>query len=57
MSSEKDLFDAIENFDKQINWDELKKDVDKEDKKTDWKKLQKDVDDYDKKVHKTGSDS
>ena len=41
MSSEKDLFDAIENFDKQ----------------TDWKKLQKDVDDYDKKGHKTGSDS
>lgn len=57
MSSEKDLFDAIENFDKQINWDELKKDVDKEDKKTDWKKLQKDVDDYDKKGHKTGSNS
>ena len=53
MSSEKDLFDAIENFDKQINWDELKKD----NKKTDWKKLQKDVDDYDKKGHKTGSDS
>lgn len=25
MSSEKDLFDAIENFDKQINWDEQKR--------------------------------
>lgn len=40
MSSEKDLFDAIENFDKQINWDELKKDVDKEDKKDRLEKAQ-----------------